>query len=96
MNCWESFTCVAMSFGLLVLFREKFPNQGRLPKFLSDNAFSVYVFHPPIVIAAARLMHGLTWHPLAKFALLTSIGVVASYALSALAFRRIPYLRAIL
>jgi glucans biosynthesis protein C len=96
MNCWESFTCVAMSFGLLVLFREKFPNQGRLPKFLSDNAFAVYVFHPPIVIAAARLMHGLTWPPLAKFALLTLIGVVASYALSALVFRRIPYLRAIL
>jgi glucan biosynthesis protein C len=51
---WESFTCVALCFGLLVHFREKFNSQGRLAKFLSDNAFSVYVFHPPIVIFAAR------------------------------------------
>ena len=54
MNLWESSTCVAMSYGLLVIFREKFNWQRRLAKFLSDNAFTVYVFHPPIVILAAR------------------------------------------
>jgi glucan biosynthesis protein C len=95
-NCWESFTCIAVSLGLLVLFREKFPTQGRLAKFLSDNAFSVYVFHPPIVILAARLLHPVAWHPLLKFAILTCIAVVATFALSGAVFRRIPLLRAIL
>jgi glucan biosynthesis protein C len=94
--CWESFTCVAVSYGLLVIFREKFPNQNRVAKYLSDNAFSVYVFHPPIVILIARAMHPLTWHPLLKFATLTALAVVTSFALSGAVFRRIPILRAIL
>lgn len=93
---WESFTCVAICFGLIVLFRDKFNAQGRWSKFLSDNAFSVYVFHPPIVILGARMLHGAMWHPILKFAVLTAIAVVASFALSAAVFRRIPLLRNIL
>jgi hypothetical protein len=93
---WESFTCVAISYGLLVLYRKIFNKQGRAGKFLSDNAFSVYVFHPPVVIAGARLLHHLAWHPLLKFALLTMFGCIASFALSAAVFRRIPLLRRIL
>jgi glucans biosynthesis protein C len=95
-NLWESFTCVALCFGLLVFFREKLNSQSRLAKFLSDNAFAVYVFHPPIVILAARALHGVLWPPLLKFLILTGIGVVASFALSAAVFRRIPLLRRVL
>ena len=96
MNLWESFTCVAISFGLLVIFRERFNSQGRLAKFLSDNAFSVYVFHPPIVILAARMLHGFSWPAIPKFVVLTCMAVVVSFALSAAVFRRIPLLRSIL
>jgi glucans biosynthesis protein C len=95
-DSWESFTCVAISFGLLMLYREKFPGQGRIGKFMSDNAFTVYVFHPPLVIIGARMLHGAPWPPLVKFAALTCFGVLASFALSALVFRKIPFLRAIL
>ncbi len=93
---WESFTCIAISLGLLVLFRERFNDQGRLSKFLSDNAFAVYVFHPPIVILGARALHGVDWPPVVKFATLTVIGIVVSFTLSAAVFRRIPLLRGIL
>lgn len=96
MSAWESFTCVAICFGLLVVFREKLNSQGRAAKFLSDNAFSVYVFHPVFVIAGARLMHGLEWNPLGKFAILTLVAVVFSFAAGAAVFRRIPLLDAIL
>ena len=96
LNLWESFTGVALCFGLLVIFREFFNRQGRLAKFLSDNAFSVYVFHPPIVIMAARMLHGCLCPPVVKFIILTCLGVVASFALSAAVFRRIPLLREIL
>jgi glucans biosynthesis protein C len=96
MNLWESFTCVAICYGLLVIFREKFNRQGRLAKFLSDNAFSVYVFHPPILILAARFMHSLPWPPVLKFVVLTLLSSIASFALSAAVFRRIPLLRNIL
>ncbi len=96
MNLWESFTCVAICFGLLVIYRRSCNRQGRLEKFLSDNAFSIYVFHPPIVILAARLLHFLAWPPIPKFLLLTCLGAVVTYLLSAAVFRRIPFLRNIL
>ena len=96
MNVWESFTCVAICVGLLVLYRRKRPSQGRLARFLSANAFSVYVFHPPIVIAAARLLHNVPAPPLVKFAALTAIAAAVTFVLSEVVFRRIPLLRAIL
>jgi fucose 4-O-acetylase-like acetyltransferase len=96
MNLWESFTCVALCHGLLVIFREAINAQGRLARFLSANAFSVYVFHPPFVIMGTRMLRGFVWPPLLKFAALTVLGAVASFAMSAAVFRRIPLLRAIL
>jgi fucose 4-O-acetylase-like acetyltransferase len=96
MNIWEAFTCVAISYGLLVMFRKWYNHQGRLEKFMSDNAFSVYVFHPPFVILGARALHLVHAPALLKFALLTVIACAASFALSETVFRRIPVLRTIL
>jgi surface polysaccharide O-acyltransferase-like enzyme len=93
---WESFTCVALSFGLLVIYREKFDKQGPLARFLSANAFSVYVFHPPIVILIARLLHSLNLHPLSAFVILWVLSAVATFTLSAVLFRRIPLLQKVL
>jgi fucose 4-O-acetylase-like acetyltransferase len=93
---WESLTCVALCYGFLVLFRDKVNKQGPIARFLSQNAFSVYVFHPPILIVAARLLHGLMWQPVLKFLVLTSIAVGGSFLLSAAVFRRVPLLQRIL
>lgn len=68
-----------------------------LARFLSANAFSVYVFHPPVLIAAARWLSAVHWHPLVKLVLLTVIAAAAaSFTPSATVLRRIPVLRAIL
>jgi len=96
MNVWESFTCIALCFGLLVLYRERFNSQPRVAKLLSDNAFSVYVFHPVFVIAVARALHGIPWHPMVKFVLLTTAAALLSLVASAAVFRRVPMLRSIL
>ncbi|HUN63221.1 MAG TPA: acyltransferase family protein [Candidatus Sulfotelmatobacter sp.] len=95
-NLWEAFTCVAICYGLLVIYRQSYNEQGRVEKFLSDNAFSVYVFHPPILILLARLLHPVTWPVLAKFAALTVLSAICTFVLSAGVFRRIPLLRTIL
>jgi surface polysaccharide O-acyltransferase-like enzyme len=95
-NLWEAFTCVAVCYGLLVIYRKSCNEQGHLEKFLSDNAFSVYVFHPPILILLARSMHSLEWPSLLKFALLTVLSAIFSFGLSATVFRRIPLLQKIL
>jgi len=96
MNAWESFTCIAMSYGLLAIFKTRFNTQGPVARFLSGNAFSVYVFHPPLVVMTARVLHWVAWPALPKFVALTCLSAVASFVLSAAVFRRIPALRRIL
>ena len=93
---WESATCVAISYGLLAILRAQFNQQERVAKFMSANAFSVYVFHPPILILAARLLHGFEWPSVLLFLALTTVAVTSSFILSALLFRRIPLLKRIL
>lgn len=95
-SVWESVTCVAMSIGLIVLYRDRANRENAVSRFLSRNAFSVYVFHPPFVILGARLMWDLSWPAIPKFVLLTMVATVTSFAASELVFRRIPVLRAIL
>jgi len=96
LSVWESMVGVSVSIFLIVLFREKFNHQGVLARFLSINAFAVYVFHPPILIAIARMMGSLQVHPLIKFPLLTSLSIVASFTLCEFVFRKIPVLKTIL
>jgi glucans biosynthesis protein C len=96
LNLWESFTCLAMSYGFLVFYAKKFNSQGRLAKFFSDNALSVYVFHPPVLILCARALHASQLPILVRFVLLTFMASGASFFLSAAIFRRIPFLRQIL
>lgn len=93
---WESFFGVGMSIGLLVLFRERFNEGGRLERFLSENSFSVYVFHAPILILVTLALRGFAWHPLIKFAVAGIIAVAACFAISHLVLRRIPLLKRVL
>lgn len=95
-SLWESLTCVALCYGFLMLFREKCNKQVGFTRFLSENAFSVYMFHPPLTIAAAILLHSLTLNPVIKALVLTILAVSASFFLSAVIFRKIPVFNRIL
>ncbi|HEV3325289.1 MAG TPA: acyltransferase family protein [Puia sp.] len=96
MSLQDALAGIGISLGLLGLFRTRFNRQGRWARFFSDNAFAVYVFHTPILIAITRGMTGLHWLPLGKFVLATFLCIAATYALSAGVFRRIPGLKKIL
>jgi glucan biosynthesis protein C len=96
MAFWESMTGVAISMYLIVWFREKFNRQGKAARFFSANAFAVYVFHTPILIAISRMMSGIHFPLLLKFTALTLISIAVSYALSSFLFRRLPLLKKIL
>ena len=87
---------MALCYGFIVLFSKKYSRQGGISRFLSGNSFSVYVFHPPILILAARMLHGLPLQPILKFLMLTLLAAIASFTLSATVFRRLPILRRIL
>ncbi len=92
---WEPFVCLGICLGLTVLFRDRFNRQGRAAKWMSDNCFSVYLFHTPILIAVTRLMHGYAAPKPVKF-LYATILAAATWFASSLIFRRIPLLKRVL
>jgi glucan biosynthesis protein C len=93
---WESFFCVGLCLGLIVLFREKFNHQANLARWLSDNSFAVYLFHPPLLIAVTLAMRQMEAPKLLKFLCATALSVVLTYLACGLIFRRIPVLKRIL
>jgi len=93
---WESFFCIGTCLGLIVLFREHFNIQGRFTRFMSDNYFSVYVFHPPILILVTLALREYAWHPLIKFAIAITFSVPLCFLASHLVLKRIPLLKRIL
>ncbi|HEV3326996.1 MAG TPA: acyltransferase family protein [Puia sp.] len=93
---WESLAGTGLSIGCLLLFRERYNRQGRRAGFFSDNAFAVYVFHPPVLIAISLGMAGLHWPPLLKFVLLTLASIIVTYSISGAILRKIPLLKKIL
>jgi glucans biosynthesis protein C len=87
---WEALVCVGMAFLILAVYRRWFDAQGPVTRVLSDNAFGVYLIHPPVLIACAIALHLLTWHPLVKAVLLTILAAIFSFAASALILRKSP------
>ena len=95
-SVWESYVAVAVSIGLIVVFREKFNRQSRLVKTLSDNAFAVYMFHPMIIIPVTLLLSPVTLYPILKWIVLCVICVPLCFGATHFVFRRIPLLKDVL
>ena len=92
---WEALVCVGMGLLMLAVYRRNFDRQNEGTRWLSDNAFGVYLIHPPILIGFAILLHGLTLHPVAKAAVRTLLAVIGSFAASAFVLRKSPLRRLI-
>jgi len=88
-SVWESFFCVGISLGLLVLFRRKYDVQGKISAFLSKNAFGVYVFHAPILVAITLMFQGVVMYPLLKMILMAFIVIPVCFGFVYL-LRKIP------
>lgn len=93
---WESFFCVGICLGLIVIFRRSFNVQGTFEKFMSDNYFSVYVFHPPILILVTLALREFAWNPITKFTFACIIVIPLCFIVSHLVLRRIPLLKRVL
>lgn len=81
---WESFFCVAFIIVLVGIFRQFFNTQNNWQKFLSANAFGVYVFHPLVLVSVSVLIRNLPILPILKFLAVAAITVPLSFVLSAL------------
>lgn len=94
-SLWEALLCVGVSLYLLSLFWGRFNRRGAVAGWMSDNAFAVYLIHPPILIGFALLLRGFTLQPLVKAAVLTALTAAASFTIAAPLLRKTPLLRAI-
>lgn len=98
---WEAFVGTALSLALITLYRDRFDGQTRLSRFLSANAFAVYVIHPPILILITRALHawpGIASWPepnLWRFLAATVLATLATFAAAA-SVRLVPGVRSIL
>src|SRR5258708_31898059 len=70
---WEALVCVGMGLLMLAVYRRHFDRQGPAARWLSDNAFGVYLIHPPILIGSAILLHAVVLNAIAKALLLTAV-----------------------
>lgn len=86
---WESFFCVGVCLGLIVWFRDRFNAQGRISKFLSDNAFGVYVFHTPLLVLISMLMKDVVMYPFFKYLIVAVVTIPLCFLVSHL-LRKIP------
>ncbi|MBN1507632.1 MAG: acyltransferase family protein [Sedimentisphaerales bacterium] len=80
---WEALLCCGICLGSLVLFRERLNFQGRVGRALAENQYAAYLFHVPVVVSLQALVVAYAWSPFAKFALVTAVGVVLTFLLSA-------------
>jgi glucans biosynthesis protein C len=93
---WESFFCLGVCLGLLVLFREKFNRQGWFAKWMTDNCFAVYLFHAPVLVAITLGLQDFTAPKLVKFLIATVLATITAYTASCFVFLRIPLLGRVL
>lgn len=89
---WEAFICVSVCLGLLVVFRDNYNSQNRFSRFLSENAFGVYVFHTPIMVAATMLVRPIVIYPVLKMLLMSIILLPVCFGFSHLV-RKVPLMK---
>jgi len=58
-SVWEQFMCFGMVITLLIWFRKRFADQGKLAKAMSGAAYATYVFHAPAIVLLAFALRGI-------------------------------------
>jgi hypothetical protein len=95
-SLWESAVAVAVDIGLISLFKDRFNRQSRLVKALSDNAFAVYVFHAPLIIAVSLWFRPVMMPLILKWEMLSVICIPLCFAFAHFVVRRIPLLKEVM
>ena len=93
---WEAFMGVSAIIALLAFFRDRFNTQSPFSKALAENTFTVYLLQLPVVVFLQYLLVGVHVEPLIKFAIVGTLGVLLSFAISHYVIRRLPYAKSIL
>ncbi len=94
-NLWEALLCVGMCLGLIYLFRACCNWQGTFHRFLSVNAYGVYLFHLPILIAIQVALEQTAYGPV-TLTLISGVATLAACYLLTAMLRWIPGVKRVL
>ncbi|MEZ4862776.1 MAG: hypothetical protein R3C14_15780 [Caldilineaceae bacterium] len=92
---WDSIFAVGLCLAVIPFFRRFFNGQGHFGRFLARHSYAVYILHSPIIVLVAWTVQGIAVEHLAKFALVSAIGVSLSF-LVAYGLRKVPFAARIL
>jgi hypothetical protein len=95
-SVWEQFMCMAMVITLLVWFRRRFTEQGRLAKAMSSAAYATYVFHVPSIVLLALALRPIQLGDMGlKYVLVVPFAVACAFLVGYVA-KALPVARDIL
>lgn len=86
---WEQMACVMIITALLWIFSTRFNRQGPVTNAMAADSYTVYVFHPVILVSLSLLVAGVALPQLAKFAIVLPLTIAVSFGLAHL-IRALP------
>ncbi len=92
---WESLFAVGVIVALLVLFRERLDVQGWAGRFLSEQAYTVYIIHALVLVGLGYAFAWLNAIAVVKFAIVAVLALPLCW-MSAYLIRSLPLARRIL
>jgi len=95
-SVWEAFVGTGLIAGLFIVFRKRFDSQTWFTKSLSDNVYTVFIIHAPVIIFFTYIIREIHLYPLLKFALVSVFGISLCFPISHFIIRRIPYSKRVL
>lgn len=87
---WDSIFAVGLCLAVIPFFRRFFNGQGRFGHFLAQQSYAVYILHSPIIVLVALALRNVELEQMAKFGLVSAIGVPLSF-LVAYVVRKVPF-----
>lgn len=92
---WDAFFAIGVILILLRLFQSLGHGTSSVSRFLSQNAYAVYIVHAPVIVGVAALLHSLEQPPAWKFLLAFGMAAPLSWFVAAV-LRRSPSVRSVL
>lgn len=86
---WDAIFAVGMIMAAITFFRRFFSADNRFGRFLSQQSYTVYIIHIPIIVFSAYALRELDLGPILKFGLVAAIVIPLCFVV-AYAIRRIP------
>ncbi len=92
---WEPFICLGIIIFLLSYFQKRFNKTNAVSKWLADNAYTVYLIHPPVVVGWTMAFHGVGLPAIIKWIIVSALSVAVCFIVAS-AIRMLPYARRVL